>query len=124
MQSSSSNLILNQDLSGARPPADAILCEVKPVTIQIPDRLYEAWLWTKRIVCRWRWLKEYEASLNRRAEVETELFDVYSGRRPLPDKDQCRRWAVKLGCPADWRAKKTLVQPLLWDRPSASEIHD
>lgn len=96
---------------------------MKSVSVQIPDRLYEAWLWTKRIFRRWTWMKEYEASLNKRAEVEAELFQVYAGQRPLPDKDQCRRWAVKLGCPDDWKAKK-MVQPMLWDRPSTTKISD
>lgn len=56
-----------------------------------------------RFFLRWHWMAEYEKSLNARAQVEQELLDVARGVRPPPDRDQCRRWAVKLGVPRSWR---------------------
>lgn len=41
--------------------------------------------------------------LNRRAEVESYLFDCANEKRPLPDKEQCRLLALKLGVPSKWR---------------------
>ena len=46
------------------------------------------------------WMRAASASLNRRAEVEQELFDCTNGSRPLPDAAQCRAWAHRLGNPA------------------------
>ena len=57
----------------------------------------------ERFVGRWMWLREYEISLNRRAEVEQELFDAARGKRPLPDAEQCRKLAVRLGVPDKWK---------------------
>jgi hypothetical protein len=57
----------------------------------------------ERFVMRWRWLRDYEISLNRRAEVEQELFDMARGKRPLPDAEQCRKLAIRLGVPDKWR---------------------
>jgi len=56
-----------------------------------------------RACARWRWIRSYEKSLNERAKVEQELLDCAAGRRPLPDQDQCRQWAVRLGVPSWWR---------------------
>lgn len=53
----------------------------------------------KRFVNWLRWQRAYEASLNRRVEVEAQLFDAASGKAPLPTAQQCRAWAVKLGVP-------------------------
>lgn len=39
--------------------------------------------------------------LNRRAEVEQELFDAANGKRPMPDAAQLRTWALRLGVPSD-----------------------
>lgn len=47
----------------------------------------------------------WAASLNRRAEVETELFDMAAGKRPLPTAEDCRRMAIKLGVDPDFRAR-------------------
>ena len=56
-------------------------------------------------VRRWlyalRNLRNYGQELNRRAAVEQQLWNVYHGKRPLPDAEQCREWAVKLGVP-EW----------------------
>lgn len=59
----------------------------------------------RRFLLRHRWLRDYEKSLNRRAQVEQELFDVANGKRPLPDRDKCRELALRLGVPDDWKAK-------------------
>ena len=37
--------------------------------------------------------------LNRRASVETELWNAVNGKAPLPDVEQLRKWALKLGVP-------------------------
>lgn len=52
------------------------------------------------------WMREYEKSLNVRANVEQELFNVANGSAPLPDAEQCREWAMKLGVPNEWRQRK------------------
>lgn len=46
---------------------------------------------------RLRFLWNYGKSLNRRAEVEDELFKMARGKLPLPTADDCRRLATKLG---------------------------
>jgi hypothetical protein len=43
------------------------------------------------------WMRKYEKSLNRRAEVEQHLFDCYHNKRPLPDAEECKSLALKLG---------------------------
>lgn len=48
------------------------------------------------------WMREYEKSLNERAKVEQELFDCANGKAPLPSKEQCRQWALRLGVPSEW----------------------
>lgn len=48
-------------------------------------------------------LRFLEKSLNTRATVEQELWDVYHGKRPLPDGEQCAEWARKLGIPEQFR---------------------
>jgi len=65
--------------------------------------LLDCWRFLKRIVMRWRWMRDYEISLNRRAEVEQELWDCARGRRALPDAEQCKQWALRLGVPDEWR---------------------
>jgi hypothetical protein len=37
--------------------------------------------------------------LNRRTAVETEIWNAVNGRTPLPDVEQLRKWALKLGVP-------------------------
>lgn len=51
------------------------------------------------------WMRAYEKSLNERAKVEQELIDCANGKRTLPGKEQCREWAMRLGVPAEWRAR-------------------
>jgi hypothetical protein len=43
------------------------------------------------------WMRHYELSLNRRAEVEQVLFDVANGKRGALSIDECRTLAMKLG---------------------------
>lgn len=45
-------------------------------------------------------------ALNRRAEVEQYLWDCVHGKKPLPDQEQCRQMALKLGVPDDYRLPK------------------
>lgn len=52
------------------------------------------------------WMRSYEMSLNARAKVEQELIDCANGKRVLPDAEQCRDWAARLGVPAWWRANR------------------
>jgi len=40
-------------------------------------------------------------ALNRRVSIETILLDMSQGRRPLPDKEECRILALKLGTPKE-----------------------
>ncbi len=55
-----------------------------------------------------RWLRDYEISLNRRAEVEQELFDVANGKRPALTPERCRELAMKLGVPAEWLQRRAI----------------
>ena len=43
-------------------------------------------------------MREYEQGLNRRAEVEQKLW-LAAGGGPLPDREKCRGWALRLGVP-------------------------
>jgi len=47
----------------------------------------------------------WAASLNRRAAIEAELFDMASGKRALPDAARCRAMALELGVPDEFRAR-------------------
>lgn len=49
--------------------------------------------------------------LNRRAAVEQELLDVANGKKDLPDRAQCRAWAMRLGVPTDWGSFGKTVKP-------------
>lgn len=40
-----------------------------------------------------------EDILNRRAEVENELYEIARGKRELPTREDCHRMAVRLGVP-------------------------
>lgn len=44
-------------------------------------------------------LVHYGHELNRRASVETELWNAVNGKAPPPDVEQLRKWALKLGVP-------------------------
>lgn len=43
------------------------------------------------------WMRHYELSLNRRAEVEQVLFDVANGKRDTLSTEECWALALKLG---------------------------
>lgn len=49
--------------------------------------------------------RSFGAEINRRAAVEAELFDMASGKKPLPTADDCRRLAIKLGVPDEYRIR-------------------
>lgn len=40
--------------------------------------------------------------INRRVVVEQYLWDASAGRRPLPTKEECKAWAIKLGVPSEF----------------------
>lgn len=42
----------------------------------------------------------FGASLKDRVAVETELLAIAAGKAPLPTREQCRDWSVRLGVPA------------------------
>ena len=50
---------------------------------------------------RWKYriltFRDYGRFLNRAATVEQYLMDCHHGKRPLPDEDECRELARKLG---------------------------
>jgi hypothetical protein len=41
----------------------------------------------------------YGHEINRRAAVEQEIWNAVNGRTPLPDVEQLRKWALRLGVP-------------------------
>lgn len=53
-----------------------------------------------RLYDRWRAWRMLDDILRRRARVEQRLFDAASGKKPLPDADECRELAQKLGTPS------------------------
>ncbi len=57
------------------------------------------------------WMKEYERSLGARVKVENALWDTYHGLRPLPNKEECRQWAVLLGVPFPVPKNHIFTQP-------------
>lgn len=59
--------------------------------------------------------------LNRRVEVEQILFNCAAGKQDLPDKDQCRELALRLGVPDEITAHQGKVpQPASgrWSAPT------
>ena len=46
-------------------------------------------------------LCRHGAELNRRVEVENELFMMATGKKPLPDAEMCRKLALRLGTPKE-----------------------
>ena len=60
----------------------------------------------RRLVWRLRNLRNGYHELNRRAKVEVELFECVAGKRPMPDKQQLREWAVRLGVPEAFRRSR------------------
>jgi len=49
--------------------------------------------------------KNYPKELNNRAGIEQQLWDVYHNKRELPDREQCKQWAISLGVPNWWSNK-------------------
>lgn len=47
----------------------------------------------------------YAKALGSRVKVENELWQISIGAAPLPDGQQCREWAQRLGIPEDMRTK-------------------
>ena len=56
------------------------------------SRLYR-WMFTLLTI------RSYAAALNRRVEVENELFAVAAGKRPMLTREECRALAIRLGTP-------------------------
>ena len=73
------------------------------ILIAVVEILFPRW---HTLILRWRWMRDYETSLSRRGEVENMLFACASGKLSLPDAQQCRDMAVKLGVPDVWRCAK------------------
>lgn len=46
--------------------------------------------------------------LNRRVEIENELFMMAAGKKPIPSKAKCRELALKLGTPKNLWKKEWL----------------
>ena len=44
-------------------------------------------------------LVHYGHEINRRAAVEQEIWNAVNGKTPMPDVEQLRKWALKLGVP-------------------------
>lgn len=44
-------------------------------------------------------VEHFGHELNRRSTVESELWNAVNGKTPLPDVEQLRKWALKLGVP-------------------------
>jgi hypothetical protein len=55
----------------------------------------------RRLVYLWKIFRDTGSELNRRVDVENRLWAAYSGKKPLPDREECKRLALKLGIP-DW----------------------
>ena len=57
----------------------------------------------RRLRSRWRLAAMLDKEFRRRVQVEEELMLRASGAKPLPNAEDCRRMAVKLGVPEDWK---------------------
>ncbi len=55
-----------------------------------------------RLKARIRFLMNHGNELNRRVEIENILGQIATGKRPLPDREQCRVLALKLGTPKEY----------------------
>ena len=53
--------------------------------------------WYIRMWYRAAWLRSLERQANERARVEQDLYQCANGKAPLPDRQQCREWARRLG---------------------------
>ena len=54
-----------------------------------------------RLIFRWRMIFSHGTELNRRVEVENELFMMATGKKPLPNAEMCRKLALRLGTPKE-----------------------
>lgn len=50
-------------------------------------------------------IKELEKDLNRRVDIENELFEISKGRKPIPTHEECKIMALKLGTPKEYWPK-------------------
>lgn len=57
----------------------------------------------RRLYWRLRNWRDGYLELNRRAKVEAEMFECVAGKRPMPDKQKLREWALRLGVPDAYR---------------------
>ncbi len=71
----------------------------------IYESAYNLIIYAKSLEQQTKFMRDYELSLNKRASVEQELFDVANGSKPILTKEQCRKLALKLGVPDNWRKK-------------------
>jgi hypothetical protein len=76
--------------------------EVRPNSRSKESRLIYMKL-VRKIIAKWRTYKDHADSLNRRAEVESVLWNVAAGKRPTLTQDECRNLALKLGVPSAYR---------------------
>lgn len=56
-----------------------------------------------RLRHRWQMWRSTGDDLNRRVSVEMVLLNAAAGKRPLPDREECRQLAYKLGIPSRYR---------------------
>lgn len=76
------------------------------VHIALPDWLGSTVLRLRRLRYRIAKFRGFGQELQRRGAVEAELFDMAAGKKPLPTADDCRRLALKLGVPDEYRHRK------------------
>lgn len=60
----------------------------------------------RRLIYRCVTFKDYAEQLNRKAAVESKMFACIEGKKPMPDKDTLRQWALELGVPECYRVKE------------------
>ena len=61
--------------------------------------------WLRRLYWRLRCAVGGYQELNARAKVETEIWECAGGKRPMPDAEQLREWALRLGMPEGFRGR-------------------
>lgn len=59
--------------------------------------------WIRRLYWHYRIMIDGYYELNNRASVESEMWQCVSGKKPMPDKEQLRQWALKLGVPEHFK---------------------
>ncbi len=88
------------------------LCGVQPGGAGIADVGRVRMGGVKRGLSRLRLIFRHGAELNRRVAVEKELLDMAAGKIPLPDREQCRIMALKLGTPRQYWPAGGQVSPV------------